>query len=591
KEIDLLRERFEADRELQKQEWKIRIDSEIASKLDLEKNYQSAIAQKTAEFEKNIRERTEEWNIKIEKTKSDYENRIKQVESENKFSQQEMYKKLEENNTGWQKKLETEKTFLENKLSDITKEFESKKSEIERSSAEKDSKWRVSLEELKNEYQNKIAKIESEKSAIVQEMHRRFEESNSTWQKKFETEKKYLEDKVSNYDSELEARKKQWAEESEKFRTIITRNENDIIVIKTNYENRLTEMTKSENNLKTAIEKLSADLLSEREKFSKELSEKTKEFEAKYAEIVETKNMEFGNIEKVHLCELKSASVENESKINELKKELNSARCETETIREKWLEDKKLWLDETAKKTSVSDEEQRGLLIKKAELEAVELKLKMNEKALDERVNMEKQKYEEMLNVKNEQMGFLKEQLKNMEDEMDEKVKLIMQNSAVDKSAVREKEQEVEKLKDSIEHYKKVIEELEREISGILAENKQKEEKIILMQKENELKLSGQKEKLDSEFSKKMADIEKKYNAERKMVEESLLNANTQNLSEIEKLKKEIEIFKSAQAWKIAVLDAKRSPQTPPSPVVHPVKESPDKKFLTKMWKWLNEPV
>ena len=300
KEIDLLKERLGADLELQKQGLKSRIDSEISSKNELEKNYQSAIVQKTAEFEKNIRERDEEWNIKIEKIKSDYENRFKQVESENKYLQQEMYKKLEENNTGWQKKLGSEKEFLE----------------------------------------NKISAIESEKSAIAQEMRQRLEESNNIWQKKIETEKKYLEDKVANYDSELEARKKQWAEESEKFRTIITRKENDIIAIKTNYENRLTEMSKSESSIKAMVEKLSADLINEREKFSKELSVRTKDFETKYNELIKAKNAETISAERVYKSELKSVAVENEAKIAELKNELNLARRETETLREKWLEDK-----------------------------------------------------------------------------------------------------------------------------------------------------------------------------------------------------------------------------------------------------------
>lgn len=548
--IDLLKKRLGADRELQRQELQKRIDYEINSKAELEKNYQSAIDKKAAEFERNIRERNEEWNAKIEKIKNDYENRLKQVESENKFLQQEMHKKLEENNAGWQKKLESEKKFLE----------------------------------------NRVSAIESEKSAIAQEMHRRIEESNDIWQKKLETEKKYLEDKVANYDSELETRKKQWAEESEKFRTIITRKENDIIAIKTSYENRLTEMSKSEVSLKTAIEKLSADLIAEREKFSKELSVKMKEFESKYEELIRAKNAETINAERIYKSELKSAAVENEVKISELKNELDLARRETETIREKWLEDKKLWIDDMAKKTSVSSEEHRGVLMKKAELEAMELKLKMSEKTLDERVDIEKQKYEEMLDAKNEQMEFLKEQLKQMEKEADEKIKLITQNLAVDKSAVREKEQEVEKLKDSIEHYKTIKGELEREISGMQADNKRKEEKIVLMQKEIELKLAGQKEKLDSEFSQKMASIENRYEKERKTVEESLLNANTQNLSEIEKLKKEIEMFKNAQAWKIAVLDAQKSTQMPPQKVSS-IKESSDKKFLAKIWKWLNEPV
>ncbi|MFA5778750.1 MAG: hypothetical protein WC947_01260 [Elusimicrobiota bacterium] len=513
KEIDLLKERLGADRELQKQEFQRKIDSEVASKNELEKKYQSAIDKKATEFEKNIRERTDEWNVKIEKIKSDYENRLKQVESENKFLQQEIYKKLEENNIGWQKKLETEK--------------------------------------------------------------------------------KYLEDKVANYDAELEVRKKQWAEESEKFRTIITRKENDIIVIKTNYENRLTEMSKSESNLKAAIEKLSADLIAEREKFSKELSVKMKEFESKYEELIRAKNAETISAERIYKAELKSVAVENEAKIAELKNELNLARKETETLREKWLEDKKLWIDEMAKKTSVSVDEQRSLILKKAELEALELKLKISEKAIGERIDIEKRKYEEMVDAKNEQLEFLKEQLKNMEDEMDEKIKLITQNSSVDKSAVREKEQEVKKLKDSIEHYKKVVEELEKEIPGMQADNKRKEEKIILMQKEIELKLSGQKQKLDSEFSQKMAGIEKRYEKEWKAVEESLLNANTQNLSEIEKLKKEIEVFKSAQAFQKAVLDAKKRSNEPVA-----VSSLSDKKIdvvsttiLAKVWKWLNEPV
>jgi len=541
KEIDLLKERLNREQELQKQEFHKKIDSEIAAKLDLEKNYQLAIAQKTAEFEKKIRERTEELNIKIEKIKGDYENRFKQVEMENKFLQQEMYRKLEENNIGWKKKLETEK--------------------------------------------------------------------------------KYLEDKAANYDFELGARKKQWAEESEKFRTIITQKENDIIVIKINYENRLTEKLKSENNMKAAIEKLSADLMNEREKFSKELSLNLKEFEAKYTELVRTKDSELQNLELVHKSELKSVVIKNEARISELKSELNLAMRETETLRKKWLEDKKLWMDETAKKTSVSGEEQRNLLIKKAELESMELKLKMSEKTLDERINIEKQKYEEMLDAKNEQMEFLKEALKNMEEEADEKIKLFTQSLSVDKSVVREKEQEIEKLKENIGHYRMAKEQHEKEISRMLADNKRKEEKIILFQKEIELKLSGQKEKMDSEFSQKMADIEKRYETERKAVEESLLNANTQNLSEIEKLKKEIEMFKNAHAWKIAISDAKKNePQRTQreSVVLSPShchserseesdaplgvnfamnlndknKPSQHKEpVFTKMWKWLNEPV
>jgi len=156
-------------------------------------------------------------------------------------------------------------------------------------------------------------------------------------------------------------------------------------------------------------------------------------------------------------------------------------------------------------------------------------------------------------------LEFLKEQLKNMEEEADEKIKLITQNMSVDKNAVREKEQEVEKLKEMIAHYKTAKEELEKEIVGLQTDNKRKEENIILLQKEIELKLTEQKEKLNSEFSKKMAEIEKRYETERKMVEESLLNANTQNLSEIEKLKKEIEIFKNAQSFQKAILDAKKN--------------------------------
>lgn len=555
KEFDLLRERHSAEIERQRQEFQKKLDISEDSKNKVEQKHKFEIENRVAEFEKDLKRRDGDWNLRIDSLKNSYENRIKQVESEKVSLQQDIQKRIEETDNKWLKKLKDEKGYFE----------------------------------------ERIAGFESERNLLQKEMKENTERINDKWLKKLEEEKMYLEERIARLSSEFESRKKQLIDENERYKTAVSAKENELTTLRNNYESRIAEMSRNENNLKDTIEKISDDLKTEHKKFLDEIALKTKEFESKMESHTKAKQDEIRNIQRAHNVELKTISIDNESRIAELKNEILEVQKEKDSIYNKWMEEKKQWVNESIRKSEELSSEERTIALKKAELEALELKLKMNEKTVDERVDAAKRSYNEMYEAKSGELEFLKEQLKKTEEETNEKMRQAAEAASTYEKVIKSKNEQLEFMKEQLVRMEKDIEEKieqavqsassdmvnrdelvekEKELTMVISENKMKEEKILALQEDMELKL---KEK------------EEKYKHECETIKTIAMKSSARHLEDIRKMREEIDRFENANAGELqkAVAEIKKevSVEQPTAPAKF--KES----VFVRIWHWLNGPV